>query len=510
MNGPHHETTESSSSTAKGNGKGGVEILEAPASEQHLPDLDTERGKGQAGREEPQPRSRRFQILAATVAIVLAISVGVPYYLYARVHVSTDDAFVEGHVVRVSPRVAGHVAKVYVTDNQWVNAGDLLVELDSRDFEARLAGATAQLAAARAVAKSRSIDVDVTEITSSAGVEEATGVLEAAKADVETARAAVVTAESQRVQRDAQLLSAQAALKQAEADVEASKARRDAAETHFGRFDQLAPHHAVSEESLDEARAAARVAEAAATAAQQRVFAAEATVKQAEAAVGAAESELSQAKAGVTASLAGQSRAAAQLAAANSAPKQVAQSESQKNVAQAEVDQAQAGVEQARLNLSYTKVYAPVSGHVTRKSVEPGAFVQVGQALLAVVEPELWVVANFKETQLTRMRPGQPVEVEVDTYPGTKFSAHVQSIQRGAGARFSLLPPENATGNYVKVVQRVPVKIVFDDPSQLEAFTLGPGMSVVPTVDVRSTDTQTEVAAAPPRTAALSLVSAGP
>jgi membrane fusion protein, multidrug efflux system len=148
------------------------------------------------------------------------------------------------------------------------------------------------------------------------------------------------------------------------------------------------------------------------------------------------------------------------------------------------VRQAEAELKQARLNNSYTKVYAPVAGLVTRKSVEAGAFVQVGQPLLAIVDPNVWVIANFKETQLAKMRPGQPVTVTIDTHSGVKLAAHIDSVQRGSGARFSLLPPENATGNYVKVVQRVPVKIVFDDLKQVEQYGLGPGMSVVPIVNI--------------------------
>ena len=142
-------------------------------------------------------------------------------------------------------------------------------------------------------------------------------------------------------------------------------------------------------------------------------------------------------------------------------------SQSQTSVAEAEVDRAKAEVEQARLNLTYTKIHAPISGHVTRKSVEMGAYVQTGQPLLALVDPDVWAIANFKETQLAKMRPGQPVTVSLDTHPGVALAAHVDSLQRGSGARFGLLPPENATGNYVKVVQRVPAKIVFDDPTQL-------------------------------------------
>ena len=433
----------------------------------------------------PSKPVRRRWIWAVLGAMAIAgVAVGVRYYLYARDHESTDDAFIEGHVVPVSPRVAGHVAKVYVNDNQWVNQGDLLVELDPRDFEARLAAAEAGLKAAQGGRKSRTIHVDLTDITSSAGVEGASAAVEEAKADVETARAAVTAAESRCAEAEAQLVAAQAALEQSRAEVRAAEARAASAASHLERVRSLVPQHAASQESLDDAAAAHEVAQADIAAAQQRVHAQEAAIRQAQAAVAAASSALKQTQAAVAGRLAALKRAEAQLASAKSAPQQVAQSRSETEVAGAEVARAEAEVQQANLNLSYTRIYAPTSGHVTRKSVEPGAYVQIGQSLMAVVEPDVWVVANFKETQLTKMRPGQPASVVVDIYPGVEFAAHVDSIQRGSGARFSLLPPENATGNFVKVVQRVPVKIVFDDPKQVAEHLLGPGMSVVPTVDI--------------------------
>ena len=199
------------------------------------------------------------------------------------------------------------------------------------------------------------------------------------------------------------------------------------------------PQRAASRESLDEATAAARVARADVTATREKINAKQSAVEQARSAAKAAESG---------------------------------------------VRQAEAELKQAKLNHSYTKIYAPISGHVTRKSVEVGTFVQVGQPILALVDPDVWVIANFKETQLANMQPGQPAVITVDTHPEVKFAAHVDSVQRGSGARFSLLPPENATGNYVKVVQRVPVKIVFDDLKQIEQYGLGPGMSVVPAVKI--------------------------
>jgi len=410
--------------------------------------------------------------------------IGVFYYIHSLSYESTDDAFVEGHIVPISCRVSGHVAKVHVTDNQWVNEGDLIAELDSRDFEARLAAAEAALSTARAGHKSRSIGVDVTEITSTAGVDEASAAVQGAKAAVETARAAVATAKSQHAQAQAQSAASQAGLKQAQADLLAAEARQKRAGSFLKRIQSLVPEHAATEDSLDEAIALDRVAGADVAAVRQRIMAQEAAVRQAEAAVAAAESGVRQAESGVAGQLAAQGRAEAQRAAAKSAPHQVAQGRSQTDAAEGEAARAQAEVTQARLNLSYTKIRAPISGHVTRKSVEPGAFVQTGQPLLSLVDPEVWVTANFKETQLAEMRPGQPVTVSVDTHPGVKLAAHVDSLQRGSGARFSLLPPENATGNYVKVVQRVPVKIVFDDLRQIEQYALGPGMSVVPSVKI--------------------------
>jgi membrane fusion protein (multidrug efflux system) len=444
--------------------------------------------KHQSSHAEPEPPAkagrRPWAWALFAVAAVAAVAAGVPYYFYSLSYESTDDAFVDGHIVAVSPRVAGHVAKVYVTDNQWVNQGELVAELDPRDFQARLAAAEAALTAARAGEKSRSIGTDVTEITSTAGVDEASAAVEGARAAVTTALAAVATARSQQAQAQAQLAAVEAGLKQAQADLSAADARQQRAGAFLKRIEALVPEHAASQDSLDEAVAAQRVASADVSAVRQRIVAQEAAVRQAEAAVAAAQSGVRQAESGVVGQEAALQRAEAQRAGTRSAPKQVAQSRSQTNVAEAEVARAEAEAEQARLNLTYTKIYAPISGQVTRKSVEQGAYVQTGQPVLALVDPDVWVIANFKETQLAKMRAGQPVTVSVDTRPGVNLAAHVDSLQLGSGARFSLLPPENATGNYVKVVQRVPVKIVFDDPKQVAQYGLGPGMSVLPSVKV--------------------------
>jgi len=341
----------------------------------------------------PQAKRRPLVWALMGAAVVAASAAGVYYYVQSLAFESTDDAFIEGHVVPVSSRVPGHVRTVFVTDNQWVEKGTLLAEIDPPDYETKLTAARAALETARSTC---------------------------------AARATAVAA-------------AKAGLAQAKADQSAAAARHERAEAKLKRIAPLVPEHAASQDALDEVSAAVQVAQADVRAVAEKVHVQESNVEQAIAAAAAAESA---------------------------------------------VQQAEAEVKQVELNLSYTKIKAPIAGHVTRKSVENGAFVQVGQPLMALVDPDVWVIANFKETQLAKMQPGQPVEITVDTHPDIKFAAKIDSIQRGSGARFSLLPPENATGNYVKVVQRVPVKIVFDDIKQVEKYGLGPGMSVIPVVKI--------------------------
>jgi membrane fusion protein (multidrug efflux system) len=307
---------------------------------------------------------KNLRWIVALVAVVV-LFLGFRYLRFAFSYESTDDAFVTGHIVSVSSRVDGHVTKVHINDNKWVNGGDLLVELDPRDFQARLDTELAAVAAAEAA------------------VEESRAQINVAAAD------------ANRVQKDVE------------------------------RYRSLISSGGITQQQLDR------------------------TVAESQA-------------------------ASARLVAAN---RQVA-------VANARVAEARATAEQGKLNLSYTKIYAPQSGRVVNKSVEEGEYVKIGQALMAIVPQDVWVVANFKETQLKYMQPGQEVKIKIDAYPQKVFKGHVDSIQAGTGAVFSLLPPENATGNYIKVVQRVPVKIVFDeDPN--ETKMLSPGMSVIPVVKVK-------------------------
>ena len=366
---------------------------------------------------------------------------------------STDDAQIDGHIAPVAARVAGTVAAVHVGDNQQVQEGDVLVELDRRDFELALARVEAELADARAAAEEAASAVPVTSATSSSNLTGARAGVDHAQAQIESARASLDAATARREAAEARLKVAQTAERKAVADL--------------ARLEPLVAKEEVSRAQYDAAVAAVDSARASAASAR-------AAVSEAENEIAGARGQVSQAEAGLTG-------AQASARAAATAPSQVAGIRARASAAAARVQRAEAAVEQARLNLEYTKVKAPRAGLVSRKSVEPGQIVQAGQPLLALVSLEdVWVTANFKETQLENMRPGQHVRIKVDAY-GRPIDGKVDSIAAATGARFSLLPPENASGNFVKVVQRVPVKISID-PSQNTGHLLRPGMSVHVTV----------------------------
>jgi len=384
-------------------------------------------GKAVSAEEPPNERPKRgFWVLLLMLA---AAGAGGGYYYYKNVwpYETTDNAFVETSVVRVSPQVSGQILKVHVDDNQRVNAGDVLVEIDAKPFDVKLSADRAALDLAETRVKAAQVTVDLVQATTAATLEQALANVDAAKAVAEQARA----------------------------EVNAAEADAERTEKDVRRYETL-EQTAISRQQLELARVGAKVGQAHLTEARKQIVAADARVA---AAIG-------------------------MLAAAKTGPQQVAVSQSQVEQAAAATDQAKAAVAGSELSLSYTKVAAPVSGRVTRKSVRVGETVQAGQALMAVVPDDIWVIANFKETQLTHIRPGQAVQVWVDVYPGIMLKGHVDSIQGGTGSRFSLLPPENATGNYVKVVQRIPVKIVLDEKPD-PALTIAPGMSVVPKIRIR-------------------------
>jgi len=415
------------------------------------------------------PGGHRLFLVFGGVVLLIALAVGVHYYLQSLAWESTDDAFIEGRIVQIGPKVAGQVLRVAVQDNQAVRLGDLLVEIDPRDFEARAAQARANLAASESRLMGARLGVDVMRATAGGGLEQATSA-------VLTAEAQEAAARDKLAQANAEVQVATASAEQTRAEAAAHEAEASRAAADAQRYQDLAPEGSVSRQEVDRAVATAKSAEAALEAVRKKIAAADAHVAQARAAVQVATQSLRQAASQVA-------EAAGRLTAAGAAPDQVASMRAQVQTSDAEIAQMRAALALAELQLSYTRIVAPVDGRVTKRTVEAGSYVQVGQALLAVVPNDFWVVANFKETQLGRIRPGRPAEIRVDAYPDRRFRGHVDSIQSGAGARFSLLPPENASGNYVKVVQRVPVKIVFDEPAD-PSHPLGPGMSVVPSVRV--------------------------
>jgi membrane fusion protein, multidrug efflux system len=397
-----------------------------------------------AEKEPPTPPRRNRKpgrkILISAVILVLLVA-GFFIWRYLSSYESTDDAQGDLHIYPVSARISGYVEKVNVDDNQWVKKGDVLVEIDPTDYQVALAQAQANLANAEATARSLNITVPITSVNS-------TSQLQFTASGVADARAAIAAAEKQLAAAHQQLVAAEAN------DVKAQDDLR--------RYKLLVDRREVSQQIYDQALAAARSSAANVAAAQADESAAEQVVRQ-------TRSRLMQ--------------AAANQQYAQTGPQQVSSTKERVQAAIADVQQRRALLHQAELNLQYTKIIAPVSG-VVNKTVVVGLNVEPGQQMLSVVPlDEVWVTANFKETQLKHMQPGQKAEIHVDS-TGRTLKGHVDSIAGATGPLFSLLPPENATGNYVKIVQRVPVKIVLE-PGENRDHRLRPGMNVVPHVYLR-------------------------
>jgi membrane fusion protein (multidrug efflux system) len=385
-------------------------------------------------------------------AMVLALIVGL--FLYYHHRETTDDAQVDGHITPMASKVYGRVAQVLVEDNQPVKAGQVLVKIDPRDYQAAVNQAKAALALAESEARSAGVDVPRTRENVASGTTNADAQLMGAVADVARAQATYEQAQT-------------ADLAWAQANVEKSRANAELAKADLARFTPLMEKGEISRQQYDAAKANADATASALKADQEKLAQARRNVEVVKAQLDAAKARVEQARAGV-------SSARADL-------KQVSMKAADAQAKLAKVEQARASLEAALLNLSYTEITAPVDGVATHKQVEAGQIVQAGQGLLVVVPlHDVWVTANFKETQLKNMKPGQKAEVKVDTY-GKTFSGHVDSIAGATGSVLSLLPPENATGNYVKVVQRIPVKIVLD-PIPQDKAVLRPGMNVDATV----------------------------
>ena len=424
-------------------------------------------------------------LIGGLVVLLLVVFFGLRYWLYARSHESTDDAFIDGHIVQVSPKASGYITKIYVADNQNVNAGDLVAELDPRDYETKVEQAKAALNAGLAQQKQAQTQVTLTRAKTNADVQQAAAGVQQARSSVAGSRAGASSERSRATQAAAGINTAEANVQQARAQQAAAQAEATRASADVQRYQMLFDKDEISKQRLDEAIAAARTANAQVDAAREKVVAAEAQVNEARAATSAQNANAQRAQTQISGAQAQVNEARGRLAQAQTAPQQIAVSQAQAASAGANLEQLQAAVDEAELQLSYTKIYAPETGRVARKSVEVGTLVQIGQPLMAVVPGDVWVTANFKESQIGNIRPGEPVDITIDAYPDKTFRGHVDSIQAGTGARFSLIPPENATGSYVKVVQRVPVKIVFE-PNQIDLqHTMAPGMSVVPEVKIK-------------------------
>lgn len=339
-----------------------------------------------------RPEYKKKRVIVPTITAIILILLGIYMAIHSTFFQSTDDAFVEGRLISVAPRVSGPVVKLLVDDNYNVKAGQLLVEIDPADYEVKLHQAEAKLAEAKAQlhVSERQVDEGASNVSQSAQ------------------------------------------------DLNSAKSKLDFATKDYKRYSSMYKEGIVSKQDYDNSSTHYTVAQSNHKAAADKAKAMQSILES---------------------------------------------NKAKTEAAQAQIQKLEAEVEQAKLDLSYTKIHAPQSGKVSARSVEMGNYLQVGQPLMQIVPERVWVVANFKEIQLTHMKPGQPVDIRVDTYPGKSFKGHVESIQRSTGAKSSLFPPENAVGSYVKIVQRVPVKIVFDE--DIRDYNIVPGMSVVPKVKVK-------------------------
>ncbi len=400
-----------------------------------------------------------FRISSAVKWVVILVVMaalgvgGFMYWSYSSVRESTDDAQIDGHIYPVSAMVEGTLIDVLVDNNQMVKAGDVLGHIDPRFYQAALDKARGDVGEATANEKGFRTGVPIASI-------ETTTQVSGAEAGVAEQNARIATAQQQILAANERLATAQARVREAQAN--AAKADSD-----LNRMKPLVAKEEISRQQYDALVAAAATSAAA-------VDSANSQVKEAQQGISVAKAQLEQENAHMA-------EVRARVEATRSGPQQVAARQAQAESSAAQVEQRKATLTQAQINLDYTVLRAPVAGLVSQRNMEPGQTVTRGQPLVSIVPLEdVWVTANFKESQLAKMRPGQATEIEVDAY-GKKYKGHVDSIAAATGARFSLLPPENSTGNYVKVVQRVPVKILFE-PGQDPEHRLRPGMSVSPTV----------------------------
>jgi membrane fusion protein, multidrug efflux system len=415
----------------------------------------TTNGAGSPSANGPAPRKSVRGRVMMLFLLAAAVAAGVGAYMHFKDRVSTDDATVDGHVTAIAPKISGSVVEVAVLDNQPVKTGDVLVRIDPRDYQAKVDQAKAAVLEAESRLRSAQVMVPMTNETTQSGTS-------AADAQLADAQAGLAQA-----QVDYEKASG-AGLAYAEANVGSKQASNERAQADVARMKTLVDKAEISEQQYDAYVAAARVAEAELRASQEQLASAGKEAAARKAALDAAQSRVNHAKAMVDNSVANR--------------KQVAVRTADAGTASAALEAAKANLEAAELELSYSTIVAPIDGVVTRKSVEVGQIVAPGQGLMTIIPlQDVWVTANFKETQLANVHSGQEAEIHVDMY-GRSVKGHVDSIAGATGSRLSLLPPENATGNFVKVVQRIPVKILVD---QKDTLILRPGMNVDVTIFTR-------------------------
>jgi membrane fusion protein (multidrug efflux system) len=416
---------------------------------------ETEAKTPEAGTAAATPRKSRTLTFVVAGALLLAAA-GTSAFLHYDGRISTDDAQVDAHIAPIASKVAGNIAEILVDDNQTVKAGETLLRIDPRDYQARLAQAEAALAAAESQSAGAHAGVPLVNSTTSS-----------AEAAAE-AQLAAANAEATRAQTDFERASS-SDLAFAKADVEAKRATADRTRADLARMEPLAAKDEITKQQFDGYVAAAKIADSELRASDEKLLNAQKNAQASGASVQAAQARADAAR--------------ASFAQARANRGQVAITSAQAGTAAAAIQQARANLDAARLELGYTTIVAPIDGVVTRKSVQLGQIVQPGQSLLTIVPlQDVWVTANFKETQLAGVREGQRAEVRVDMY-GQSFAGHVHSVAGATGSKLSLLPPENATGNFVKVVQRIPVKIVLDETP--DGVTFRPGMNVDATVFIK-------------------------
>ena len=404
---------------------------------------DQGKPEGDDPQEAAKGSRRKFIVIAVVVLLVI---IGALFYWHSTYSEDTDDAQVDGDLYQVSSRVSGQVVKVYVDDNQKVEAGQVIAEIDPKDYMVALEQAQANLASSVAAHAQAAANIPITGTTTRTSISTSTS-------DVASAVAGVAQAQKQVQAAEARVTQARANAVKAQLDVD--------------RYTPLVQKDVISKQQYDAAVAQAAASSAAVLEAESTVIAQQEAVRAAQQKVQQARDQASQ--------------------ASKNAPEQIRAQQAQANAATAEIQQAQAKVDQARLNLSYCRITSPVAGVINKKNVQVGANLSIGQGLLTVVPlTNLWVTANFKETQLNKMRPGQNVTIKIDALGGRKFSGKVTQIGGATGSKLSLFPAENATGNYVKVVQRIPVRIDFTDLQKENGdYALRPGFSVDPSIAIK-------------------------